>query len=328
MKGSWPSGHVYLVERRRGPQWYAKYRLPDGRQLQRRIGPAWSGRGRPGDGSLTRKMAETWLAEALSEARRGVLPGLVKTGVSFADAAEEFMRYLEFDRLRKPSTLRGYRAIIRGVLLPAFGGLAVEEITTEMIERWLTGYRARPSTRRKALAVLHGIFKRAKKVYQLPMNPAAEVERPPVRPSGDIEVYSHEEVMTLVRAAQSEQDGVLFLTAAFTGLRRGELLALRWRDVDFCAHAIRVRASYAAGAVTTPKSGKVRSVPMAPEVARALVGLRKRGDWLAEDDLVFVGRFGGFLEGQGCGGATARRRSGQAFGSCASTTCATPSAPR
>jgi integrase len=243
-------------------------------------------------------MAETWLAEALSEARRGVLPGLVKTGVGFAEAAEEFMRYLEFDRLRKPSTLRGYRAIIRGVLLPAFGGLAVEEITTEMVEAWLAGYTARPSTRRKALAVLHGIFKRAKKVYKLPINPAAEVERPPVRPSGDIEVYSHEEVLTLVRAAQSEQDGVLFLTAAFTGLRRGELLALRWRDVDFRAHAIRVRASYAAGVVTTPKSGKVRTVPMAPEVARALVGLREREEWLAEDDLVFVGRFGGFLEGQ------------------------------
>ena len=42
-----PSGHVFRANRKRGPVWYAKYRLPDGRQVQRRIGPAWSERGRP-----------------------------------------------------------------------------------------------------------------------------------------------------------------------------------------------------------------------------------------------------------------------------------------
>ena len=41
-----PTGHVYRVDRKRGPVWYAKYRLPDGRQVQRKIGPAWTERGR------------------------------------------------------------------------------------------------------------------------------------------------------------------------------------------------------------------------------------------------------------------------------------------
>ena len=44
------SGHVFRVERKRGPVWYAKYRLPDGRQVQRKLGPAWTGRGRPAGG--------------------------------------------------------------------------------------------------------------------------------------------------------------------------------------------------------------------------------------------------------------------------------------
>jgi integrase len=104
----------------------------------------------------------------------------------------------------------------------------------------------------------------------LPVNPATDVEKPSPRRSGDIEVFSPEEVMALVRAAASEQDAAIYLTAAFTGLRRGELLALRWRDVDFAGQVSRVRASYAEGVLTTPKSGKVRSVPMT--VARSAAG--------------------------------------------------------
>jgi integrase len=80
-------------------------------------------------------------------------------------------------------------------------------------------------------------------IYGPPVNPAAEVGKPSVGRTGDIEVFSPEEVMALVRAAASPQDAAIYLTAAFTGLRRGELLALRWGDVDFTGQVIRVRAS-------------------------------------------------------------------------------------
>jgi integrase len=53
------------------------------------------------------------------------------------------------------------------------------------------------------------------------------------------------------------------------GSPHGELLALRWRDVDFTGSVVRVRASYYLGQLTTPKSGKVRAVPLAPAVATA-----------------------------------------------------------
>jgi integrase len=291
------SGHVFRVDRARGPVWYAKYRLPDGRQIQKKLGPAWTGRGRPPAGYVTKRQAEEWLAETLHSARHGSLVIQNTTGVSFAEAAEEWLRYVEFDRERKPSTVKGYRWIVNAQLLPAFGTMRLEAVTTEVIENWLSGLGGAASSRQKALVLLHGILKRAKKVHGLRENAAVEVEKPSVRRSGDIQVYSPEEVWALVRAAGSEQDAALFLTAAFTGLRMGELLALRWRDVDFAGSVVRVRASYAMGALTTPKSGKVRAVPLAPDVASVLAQLSRRELFVADDDLVFAGETGSYLDG-------------------------------
>src|SRR5919202_999646 len=281
-----PTGHVYRRDGARRSTWYAKYRLPDGRQVQKRIGPAWTERGRPPAGYYIRRTAEAWLRDVLDEARRGTLPGLVQTGATFADAAAEFLRYVEHDRGRKPSTVRGYRSVIQAHLLPAFGEIPLESITTPMIEAWIAIVERSPRTRNKLITMLHGIFERARKVYGLTVNPAAGVETFPQRRSGDIEVFSPEEVWALVRSADSEQDAAIYLTAAFTGLRRGELVALRWRDVDFAGETIRVRASYANGALTTPKSGKVRAVPMAPEVAELLDMLGRRDQWTELDDAV------------------------------------------
>ncbi len=222
---------------------------------------------------------------------------MVRTGATFADAAAEYLRYVRDDRGRKPSTLRGYRSAIEVHLLPAFGSRAVEEVTPEAIERWIAGFAGSVATRNKLLIQLHGILGRAKRVYGLRINAAAEVEKFARRSSGEIEVFSPEEVWALVRAAASTQDGAMFLTAAFTGLRMGELLALRWRDVDFTGQTVRVRASYYLGQLTTPKSGKVRSVPLAPDVAAAIAQLGRREDWIADDDLVFAGEGGDYLDG-------------------------------
>jgi len=294
-----PTGHVYRLERARGPVWYAKYRLPDGRQVQKKIGPAWTGRGRPAAGYVTKRLAEEWLRDVLDQARGGSLPGQVKTGATFADAAAEWLRYVEHDRMRKPSTIATYRSLLGSQILPAFGERPLESVTTEMIEAWIASVDRTPATRVKLLAMVSGIFKRARKVWGLAVNPTTDIEKPPLRSSGDIRVYSPEEVWSLVRQAASEQDAAIFLTAAFTGLRRGELIALRWRDVDFAGSVIRVRASYHDGVLSTPKSGKVRSVPMAPDVAEALAKLGSRDLRMGDDDLVFAGEGeGGYLDGR------------------------------
>ena len=266
--------------------------------MQRKIGPAWGERGRPPEGHYTKRTAEDWLRDVLAQARRGELPGMVRTGSTVADAAAEYLRYIEHDRGRKPSTVQGYRWIVDAWIVPSLGQLRLEDVTSGHVEGWLAGLDERqPSTRRKALVLLHGIFQRARRVHGLPGNPVADVEKPPLTRGADIEVFSPEEVWSLVRAAEGEQDAAVFLTAAFTGLRMGELIALCWRDLDFAGAVLRVRASYAGGALTTPKSGKTRAVPLAPDVARALARLGDRALLTGEDDLVFPGEAGGYLDG-------------------------------
>ncbi len=271
---------MFRVERARGPVWYMKYRLPDGRQVQKKLGPAWTDRGRPAAGYFTKRLAEDALRTVLHEARRGTLPGMIRSGATFADAAAEYLRYCGQDRGCKPSTLRDYRSNLDAHLLPAFGEQPLEGITPDAIDAWCRSLMACRAGRRTSFSSMGGVMRRAQHVWGLPVNPVTSVEKYRQRASGDIDVFSPEEVMALVRAAGSEQDAAIFLMAAFTGLRRGELLALRWRDVAFAGSTMRVRASYAAGHVTTPKSGKVRSVPMAPDVSEALARLGQRERWI------------------------------------------------
>ena len=276
------------------------------------------GNGRPPAGYLTKRLAQAALEARLTDLRRGIgLP--IRSGATFRDIAEDWYSHGKATRGWKPSTQRDYRSALDAHLLPAFNDKPLRDITTASIEAWRTQRMADPEkplpirTAVKLSAILHGIFARARKTQGLPSNPMDDVERLRVRyVAEDYDFYTPEDVLALVRETEqptkaddeeeapagSEQDAAIFLTAAFTGLRMGELLALRVRDVDFPANAIRVLGSYdyAAGVGTT-KSGKGRSVPMVPVVATTLAKLLQRDSFTGDDDLIFVSETGGHVDG-------------------------------
>jgi integrase len=104
-------------------------------------------------------------------------------------------------------------------------------------------------------------------------------------------IYLHRCELDAMSASDADLrrvERVLYLTAAMTGLRQGELLALRWTDVDWLAQKVRVRRNYVRGRFGTPKSKRSsRAVPLADRVARELELLFQASAYQDEQDLVF-----------------------------------------
>lgn len=175
-----------------------------------------------------------------------------------------------------------------------FGGRRLLEITQQDVEQYKLAVAERGLSARtvnRHLVILGGIFRRADALWNTNHNPAAaaKVKRAREQYGGRINFLRPDEVLAVARAASDTDDSALFLTAAMTGLRQGELLALRWREVDFVAESIRVERSFDSHSKQEQptKSGRVRSVPMAVEVAQALARLRDRERFTCDEDLVF-----------------------------------------
>lgn len=302
------TGHLKLIERREGPVWYAKTRVP-GRspeQTTRRLAPAHLAGGKSPAGALTRRQAQDALADLLADERRKVGDRAYEAqpdGATFADAAAGFLRHVELVKGREFSTIKDYRLSITRYLRPRWGDLPLSAITPVDVAKLRDELMAQglaPRTVVRHLTVAHGVFKHAVREHGLARNPASAelVDRPTVKYSGDFDTFDSDELAALARAAADEQDGCLFLTAAMTGLRQGELLALRWRDVDFAGQRVHVRRAWsqAAKVEKAPKSGKVRSVPLVAELVGPLDLLSRRGEFTGDEDLVFCSATGRHLD--------------------------------
>lgn len=301
------TGHLVARSLRSGPVWYAKTRVP-GRtpeQAMRRLAPAHLAGGKPPAGALTRRQAHDALADLLADERRKVGEQAYDhqaDGATFADVAAGYLRHVEHVKRREVTTIKDYRNSIRRYLAPRWGERAVTSIKPAEVAAMrdeLLAAGLSPRTVVRHLTVAHSVFKHAVREHGLMRNPASAelVDRPTMRYSGEFDTFDADELHALARHAANEQDAAVFLMAAFTGLRQGELLALRWRDIDFAGQRVHVRRSYShpAGREKAPKSGKVRSVPLMAELIAPLDALSRREHFTDEDDLVFCSIVGEHL---------------------------------
>jgi integrase len=163
---------------RRTATWYVRWRDGNG-EHRKALGPDWTEKGKPPAGHFRKREAEQALQGLLVKARAGEA-SRVRTGVTFKDAAEDWMRHGETERGLKPTTIIDYRSALRAHLLPTFGTIRLEDVTARVIEerraRWLTSGVSRRSAN-KQLAIMYGIFERARKVHGLMSNPATDVDK-------------------------------------------------------------------------------------------------------------------------------------------------------
>jgi integrase len=218
-----------------------------------------------------------------------------------------------------------------GRIMATLGDLAASKITVHDVERMLASLRnknmkgadgkpgaASARSINKHRAVVSAVYGYGMKdsTFGLPANPAAATDKRREDQPGVLAFYKPEEIECLAQAladgkhrkptrpaetaqdhAEDRQDGELVRVAAYAGLRQGELLALRWRDVDFVGSALTIARALSAGVESSTKSGKVRRVPLPDQAAAALSRLSERGDFTGPDELVFCNSLGRRLDG-------------------------------
>jgi integrase len=232
----------------------------------------WSAR----DGKRIRKTfaslaeARAWRQEAQVALRRRTMKAPSQSSFRevaagwLAAAADGAVRNRSGDRY-KPSVLRGYEQALRARVVPEFGGARLSDITRadlqDLADR-LLGAGLDPSTIRNTFLPVRAIFRRAVARGEVALNPTTGLELPAVRGRRD-RVASAAEAARLV-AALPEGERALWATAFYTGLRLGELRALRWADVDFADGVIHVRRAWdpREGEITPKSRAGTRDVPI------------------------------------------------------------------
>lgn len=277
--------------------YYGKWRTGQ-RQVLRKLGPVRAPGSREG---LPRTMAEAKLRQLMAEV---TAPAVVER-VTVEETGRRHLAHLEAMG-RKPSTLRSYRNQFDAQLVRRIGARPIAQLSRDEVEAMVAalardGLSAK--TIRNLLGLLNGICEFAIKRGWADANPCRYVDRPGVEESQDIHYLEPDEIEAVLRATGKGDFGrvhrTIILAAAMSGLRMGELLALRWLDVDWQAQRIRVRRSYVRGKLGTPKSRRgSRSVPLADRLGGELDRLYRESAYQADDDLVFGNpHTGGVLDG-------------------------------
>jgi integrase len=184
-------------------------------------------------------------------------------GRTVADFAATFLGASKLSN--KPSSVESKDQILADHLVPFFGELELRAVTYARIEDFKvaqTEKGLKAKTVNNHLTVLRSLLVVAQKRGELAGVPEFEWMKVP-KPDPDF--LSFEEAERLAMAADGEW-GSMVRVGLQTGLRQGELLGLRWEDVDLVKGEVRVRQSYVRGRMGTPKNGKGREVPL-PETA-------------------------------------------------------------
>jgi integrase len=260
-----PSGAcVVRYEGKRGVVWRVKYLDAAGRQVKETIGAERDG--------VTRKQAEAELRERLVRVER---KGYRKPQtITFGEYATKWFAEGPARRRWKLGTIRKYVFVERR-LVATFGPMPLMSIRPEHIDAFVAESTGGASTIACDLSILHAIFTTAR----IDPNPAARVERPK-QPRRKWRLLEPAEVPAVCKAFSDVRARRVFLTLALTGLRRCEVVQLRWRDLNLLEGTLRV--------VESKSEEGERLIALPPTLTRELADHFAGSRYNADSDYVFA----------------------------------------
>ncbi len=291
------------------------------KDVNRRIGPVRT----PGESDgLTRSQAEREFRRVQDAEERRPRPARGAVVPTVDETIDSLRQKLRLSGARL-SYLQGCESMQRVHISPRFGGSPITDVDTARVEALAGAMLQRglaPKTVRNVLTFLHSAFEHAVERNHITDNPVRRATRPGRRREGDtdpdLQFLTIEELDAVIRAIPDEvvmrtptptrrgRKGpapppppdvlgpvlrVVVLAAAMTGLRQGELLGLRWRDVDWAAQRVRVRNTFVRGEHSAAGKSDLstrRSVPMADRLAGELDRWSRRSVYGGDDELVFA----------------------------------------
>jgi len=300
-----------MATQRRGKGEGSITRLADGR-WQARVDLGYEGgkRVRKAFYGKTRKEVQEKLTTALHDHQRGLpLPDERQTvGQFLTDWLDNTARHT-----LRPTSYDGYADLVHHHLVPALGRVPLAKLTPQQIaacygDLLAKGLAAR--TVQYAHAVLHRALDQAVRWNLVARNPTDAVDAP--RPQRkEITVFNTEQAQQFLDAAQDDWLHALYVLALMTGMRQGELLGLRWQDVDLAAGSLSVRRTLVRTSQgwswAEPKTAKGRRTIALPALAvealrqhrvRQLEERLRAGGLWEDHDLVFPNHTGKPLERQ------------------------------
>ena len=268
---------VVPYDGKRGRVWRIKYVDAAGKQVMETAGAERDG--------VTRKRAEAELRERQVKVdRRGWRK---PAPLTFGDYSRTWFEEGKKRRQWKPRTVTAYRdALVRlgvgfdgnrddGIAATRLGSIRPRDVA-EYVRLALGDFSAK--TVQLNLGVLHDLLKTARREELIDSNAAEGVEWPKVERKR-WRILEPAEVQRVARAFTDERARLTFLTLMLTGVRRFELQALRWRDVDLITNVLRVRESKS-------EEGE-RSIALSPTLSEALWQHRRATRYQGDDELVF-----------------------------------------
>ena len=240
----------------------------------------------------TRAGAQTRLEEQLRPLNQG--SARPEATMAFGTFAETQWQTLVLPTL-KLSTQHGYRNVLRKHVLPCRRDWRLRYIGRQDVQQWVAEkFRQRQGwqTVRNSWVLLSGILETAVEYGYLSVNPARGVKFPQKELKDAPAIIAGADFTKLLAHVEEPYRTMLSLIAA-TGLRIGELLALRWRALDLHHGTLAVRESVFEGKFQLPKTLKAkRTIPLGPNAVAALQAHQQRVMRTAPEDLVFGNRKG------------------------------------